>query len=128
MGGGRSGVAYLYRDRYLYLLSLLLFNIAQIYSTAEFHTFSYTAFVLMIAGLGYYGWKWRSTLLVWCFSLSFTAHALMWVISQEIKFIWMFVPVMALYVLGDWLRDREGGYALQSVPLARLICSVCLWC
>ncbi|WP_372813027.1 DUF2157 domain-containing protein [Paenibacillus sp.] len=110
--------AYMYRSRYLYLLALLLFDAAQVYSVASFGSFSYTAFLLMAAGLGYYGWKFRSDLLVWCFSLSVTAHALMWVLSEEYKFMWMFIPALALYVLGDWLKERRGAYALQAAPLA----------
>ncbi|MCZ8514666.1 DUF2157 domain-containing protein [Paenibacillus filicis] len=113
-----AAAAFLYRSRYLYLISLILFNAAQIYSVSQFQMFSYTAFLLMVLALGYYGWKWRNTLLVWSFSLSFTLHALLWVIARDIKFIWMFIPAMALYALGDWLKDRTGAYALQIPPLA----------
>lgn len=52
--------AFLYRSRYLYLLSLLLVNIAQWYSVNEFDTFSYTAFGLLVLALGTYVWKRRS--------------------------------------------------------------------
>lgn len=110
--------AYLYRSRYLYLLALLLFDAAQVYSVTSFGGFSYTAFVLMVAALGYYGWKFRSDVIVWCFSLSVTAHALMWVLAEEYKFMWMFIPALALYLLGDWLKERRGAYALQAAPLA----------
>ncbi len=111
--------AFLYRSRYLYLLSLLLFNIAQWYSVAEFDDFSYTAFVLLVAGLGFYGWKSRHSLLIWCFSFSVTVQGLMWAVASDVPFLWMFIPAMALYVLGDWLMDeRHGGYALQTAPLA----------
>ncbi|TVY11971.1 DUF2157 domain-containing protein [Paenibacillus cremeus] len=109
---------YLYRSRYLYLISLLLFDVAQIYSVSEFNSFSYTDFALMALGLGYYGWQRRSSLLIWCFSLSVTLHAMLWVNAEEAKFVWMFIPAMALYVLGDWLKERAGGYALQAAPLA----------
>lgn len=41
----------------------------------------------------------------------------MWTTSGQIPFLWMFIPAMSLYVLGDWLEERRGGYALQSAPL-----------
>ncbi|SDI14319.1 DUF2157 domain-containing protein [Paenibacillus naphthalenovorans] len=109
--------AFLYRSRYLYLLSLLLVNIAQWYSVNEFDTFSYTAFGLLVLALGTYVWKRRSHLLIWLFSFSVTLHLLMWTTSGQIPFLWMFIPAMSLYVLGDWLEERRGGYALQSAPL-----------
>lgn len=110
---------FIYRSRYMYLLSLLLFDIAQWYSVTEFDSFSYTAFALLAAGLGFYGWKWRHPLLIWCFSFSVTVQALMWAVASDVPFLWMFIPAMALYVLGDWVKDeRHGGYALQTAPLA----------
>ncbi|MBP1156508.1 MULTISPECIES: DUF2157 domain-containing protein [unclassified Paenibacillus] len=113
-----TAATYLYRSRYLYLLSLLLVNVAQWYSANEFDTFSYTAFGLLVLALGAYVWKRRSNLLIWLFSFSVTLHLLMWTTSNEIPFLWMFVPAMALYVAGDWLEERHGGYALQAAPLA----------
>ncbi|MFE5323295.1 DUF2157 domain-containing protein [Paenibacillus sp. NPDC056579] len=117
---GTAGIllTYIVRSRFIYLLSLLVFTIAQYYSTTEFHQFSYAGFALMIAGLGYYAWKNQSTLLTWCFSLSYVLHCLMLVLDNEWKFLWFFVPLMALYTVGDWYKDRSTGYALQSVPLA----------
>lgn len=117
---GTAGIllTYIVRSRFIYLISLLVFTIAQYYSVSEYHQFSYSGFALMIAGLGYYAWKHQSTLLTWCFSLSYVLHCLMLVLDNEWKFLWFFVPLMALYTIGDWYKDRSTGYALQSVPLA----------
>ncbi|MEK8131444.1 DUF2157 domain-containing protein [Paenibacillus filicis] len=108
---------YLYRSRYLYLIALILFNAVQIYSLSSFGTFSYTGFVMMVVLLGFYGWNSRSTLLIWCFSLSVTAQCLMWTLSEDLPFMWMFIPAMALYALGDWFKERQGSYAMQAAPL-----------
>ncbi|CAG7654468.1 DUF2157 domain-containing protein [Paenibacillus allorhizosphaerae] len=110
--------AYLYRSRYLYLISLLLFNVAQIYSVSEFGTFSYTAFVLMTVGLGWYAWHRRNPLLIGCLAFSMTLHSMLWTTSGDMKFIWMFIPAMALYALGDWVKERTERFALQFAPLA----------
>ncbi|WP_159881228.1 DUF2157 domain-containing protein [Paenibacillus puerhi] len=111
-------VTYLYRSRYLYLIALILFNVAQIYSVSSFDSFSYSAFALMVIGLGYFGWRSRSALLIWCFSLSVIIHSLVWIMSEELPFMWVFIPAMVLYVVGDWLKDRRGGFAMQAAPLA----------
>ncbi|WP_426448546.1 DUF2157 domain-containing protein [Paenibacillus sp. S-38] len=113
-----AAAAYLYRSRYLALLALLLFDIAQWYSVSAFSGFSYTAFLVMAAVMYVPVLKWCSALLTWCGALSWTVHSLMWAASGELSFLWMFVPAMALYAAGDWLRERDGGYALQTAPLA----------
>jgi LPXTG-motif cell wall-anchored protein len=110
-------LTYLYRSRFLYLISLLIFTGAQWYSAMVMHHFSFVAFGLMIAGLGYYMWERQNALLTWGFSLSFVIQAIMLADVMHWKFAWVFVPVMALYTLGDWLKDRSDGYALQTVPL-----------
>ncbi|MCS7462650.1 DUF2157 domain-containing protein [Paenibacillus doosanensis] len=117
---GTAGVllTFLYRSRFLYLLSLLVFTAAELYSALHFHQFSYVGFIFMAAGLGGYAWVRQSALLTWCFSLSFALHALMFTMVKDLPFLCFFLPVMALYALGDWYKDRGAGYALQSVPLA----------
>ncbi|NOU96102.1 DUF2157 domain-containing protein [Paenibacillus sp. LMG 31456] len=110
-------LTYLYRSRFLYLISLLIFTITQWYSSVSMDHFSFIAFAIMVIGLGYYSWKQKSALLVWCFSLSYILQSLMLVVLMDWKFFWFFVPIMALYTVGDYLKERSGGYALQSVPL-----------
>lgn len=110
-------LTYMYRSRFLYLISLIIFIAAQWYGTIEFHRFSYVTLAIMVAGLGYFTWQSRNTLLTWCFSLSFVLQCLMLVTTHKWEFIWFFIPVMGLYMAGDWIRDRNSGYALQTVPL-----------
>lgn len=111
-------LTYLYRSKFLYLISLLIFTCAQWYSTETHHQFSYVGLIIMAVGLGYYGWKHQHMFLAWCFSLSFVLQSLILVLDRDWKFLWVFIPLMALYALGDWIKDRSSGFALQSVPLA----------
>ncbi|WP_028549821.1 DUF2157 domain-containing protein [Paenibacillus sp. UNC451MF] len=117
---GSTGIllTYLYRSRFIYLLSLIVFTAAQLYNMLEFNQFSYIGFAIMALGLGYYAWMRKNTLLTWCFSLSYVLHALIFILHKDWAFLWFFIPVMVLYTLGDWYKDRSTGYALQSVPLA----------
>ncbi|MFD0678716.1 MULTISPECIES: DUF2157 domain-containing protein [unclassified Paenibacillus] len=116
---GIAGIllTYLYRSRFLYLISLLILTLTQWYSTVEMDHFSFIAFAIMVIGLGYYSWRKQNALLAWCFSLSYVVQSLMLVAVMDWKFFWFFVPIMALYAWGDYLKDRSSGYALQAVPL-----------
>jgi uncharacterized membrane protein len=111
-------LTYLYRSKFLYLISLLIFTCAQWYSTDAHHQFSYVSFIIMAVGLGYYAWKHQHMLLSWFFSLSIVLQSLILVLDRDWKFLWVFIPLMALYAMGDWIKDRSSGFALQSVPLA----------
>ena len=116
---GIAGIllTYLYTSRYLYLLSLLLFSIAQWYSVVEFHNFSYAAFGLMIVGLGYYAWKHQNSLLAWLFSLSYVIQSIMLVSVNDWQFVWVFIPILVLYTLGDFVKNRDFALPLQVAPL-----------
>ncbi|WP_284638026.1 DUF2157 domain-containing protein [Paenibacillus silviterrae] len=113
-----AGLAWIYRSRYLYLIALLLFTIAQWYASTELHGFSYTSIVLMALSLGGYLWKRPDSQLMSAFSISFVLQSIMWVGAEDFRFVWAFLPVMALYVLGDWWKERRPAFALQTAPLA----------
>jgi uncharacterized membrane protein len=110
-------LTYIYRSHYLFFISLLIFNCAQLYSTSSFESFSYMAFIIMTAGLGYYVFRQQSSLLTWFLSLSVLLHALLLVTSKDWKVIWFLVPAMAMYAAGDWVRNRTKLTAVQSAPL-----------
>lgn len=116
---GSAGIllTYLYRSRYLYVISLIIFSTAQLYSVSQFHQFSYTAAALMITGLGYFTWGRKDALLAWLFSISFIIQMIMLVTIHDWHFIWVFIPIMLLYTLGDWLRNPILASPAQSAAL-----------
>ncbi|MBP1995854.1 DUF2157 domain-containing protein [Paenibacillus eucommiae] len=116
---GTAGLllTYLYQSRYLYLITLVLYAVAQMNSTMEFNQFSYAAFILSVAGLGYYTWLNKNTLLAWLFSINFIIQVIMLTVVHEWEFLWVFVPVMLLYTLGDWIRNRDFAAPIQSAAL-----------
>ncbi|MDF2671217.1 MAG: hypothetical protein K0R67_3523 [Paenibacillus sp.] len=116
---GTAGIllTYIYRSHYLFFISLIIFHAAQLYSTSSFESFSYTALVIMTAGLGYYVFKQQSSLLTWFLCLSVLFHTLLLATSKEWKLLWFLVPVMAMYAAGDWVRNRTKLTAIQSAPL-----------
>jgi LPXTG-motif cell wall-anchored protein len=113
---GSAGMllTYLYRSHYLYMISLILFSVAQIYSITEFHEFSYMTLAMVLVGLGYFTWKRKDALLAWLLCISLIAQAIMLVSINDWKFLWVFIPVMLLYTLGDWIKNREFAAPFQS--------------
>src|SRR5665647_1478969 len=116
---GIAGVllTYLYRSRYLFFLSFLIISITQWYSSVEFHHFSYVTFALMIVGLGTYVWIRKDPLVSWFFSISFIIQAIMLVTANDWKFLWVFIPILLLYTLGDALSERAIKAPIQTAAL-----------
>jgi uncharacterized membrane protein len=110
-------LTYIYRSRYLYILSLIIFQIAQIYAAAQFHSFSYPALVIMAAGLGWYAWKRANTLVTMLFSLGLAVQGFILILTKEWAAAWLLVPLLLLYGAGDWIRSRSQSAAMQLAPL-----------
>jgi LPXTG-motif cell wall-anchored protein len=113
---GTAGMllTYLYRSRYLYLISLLLFSVAQMYSIFQFQEFSYTTLAMVLVGLGYFTWQRKDALLAWLLCISLIAQAIMLVSINDWKFLWVFIPIMLLYTFGDWIKNRDFAAPFQS--------------
>ncbi|TBL81566.1 DUF2157 domain-containing protein [Paenibacillus thalictri] len=117
-GSAGALLAYLYRSRYLYLISIVVFDVAQIYAVDSFRHFSYAGFALMAVLLGGYVWKrQRSNLLAWMFNLSLFLQVLMLFSLMDWKLSWIIPAALLMYAAGDWLRDRSELGAVQAVPL-----------
>jgi uncharacterized membrane protein len=116
---GIVGIAltYLYQSRYLFLLSLLIVSITQWYSVVEFNHFSYFTFAIMIVGLGINVWIRKNQLISWLFSISFIIQSFMLVEVNDWHFLWVFIPIMLLYTVGDALQESNIKAPIQSAAL-----------
>jgi uncharacterized membrane protein len=116
---GIVGIAltYLYQSRYLFLLSLLIVSITQWYSVVEFNHFSYFTFAIMIVGIGINVWIRKNQLISWLFSISFIIQSFMLTEVNDWHFLWVFIPIMLLYTVGDSLQESNIKAPIQSAAL-----------
>jgi uncharacterized membrane protein len=113
-----AALTYILHSRYLFMVTLALSTIAQIYSLSTFETFSFPAFAVLTLGLVWFVRGRRSALLTALWSLGIVVHSLLLVLSYELKFGWFFVPLLLLYAAGDLLLSGRERTALQTPPLA----------
>jgi len=107
------GLMWLLRSRFLFLLTAIILNIAQFYSMAEFNTFSAVTFAVLLIGLGGYWFRNRNPLLSWVVSASVVGQGATMLMHLDLQAVWVVVPAMLVYALGDWLKERH----LQYIPL-----------
>lgn len=119
---GAVGVVltYLYQSRYLYLISILILTIAQWNSIQSFNQLSYVGAFILIVGLGAYLLLNRNQLLAWALSVSIVILALQWMQELDLRFFWVFIPILALYVIGDIVKDFRLTIPFQYGALASL--------
>jgi uncharacterized membrane protein len=111
-------LTYLYRSRFLFLMSLIIFNAGQIYAMISFNSFSYASLIIMLATLGPYWWRYRSEWLSWIVAFSVLLQTTIMVVEENGQFLWFLLPAAALYAAGDWIKERHTSYPLQTLPLA----------
>ncbi|WP_409342756.1 DUF2157 domain-containing protein [Paenibacillus sp. MBLB4367] len=125
---GSAGVmlTYLYRSRFLFLLSAVILNVGQFYSLNNFGTFSIVAFLVLMVGLGIYWWRNRSAWLAWLLGLSAMLQSAFLIGELELNGSLYMIPVMILYVLGDWIRTRNTASPLQNSALTAAFVTCCI--
>ena len=113
-----TALTYLYRSRFLFLLTVVIGAIVQGYNTEALGAFSYATAAFTALSLGYYWWKNPDPLLGGVLAAGLLWQAGLLVGFLHVKITWFFVAAMLLYAFGDWQADRPAGRALQGPPLA----------
>ena len=113
-----TALTYLYRSRFLFLLTVVIGAIVQGYNTEALGAFSYATAAFTALSLGYYWWKNPDALLGGVLAAGLLWQAGLLVGFLHVKITWFFVAAMAIYAFGDWQADRPSGRALQGPPLA----------
>ncbi|MFC4776863.1 DUF2157 domain-containing protein [Paenibacillus sp. GCM10023252] len=116
-GGFGLLLTYLYRSRYLFLISLVLFTVSQWYSSVELNDYNYISLAAVIGGFGYYWLRYKDSLLAWLLAAGLLIQLILFTAVQGIAFAWIFIPIWALYSIMDWMKERRSIYPFQAVPL-----------
>lgn len=110
-------LTYFYRSRYLFLLSLAILMIGQIYSLSNFDQFSYIVLILFVIGSGLCWLRQKDRLLTWFLSFGLLLQVVMLFVYIEIAFMWMLAVMLTLYVAVDWMQSNTYLKPIQTVVL-----------
>lgn len=117
---GLAGLAltYLYASRFLGMLSFGILMSAQIYSLQEYHSFSYIALLVLLAGLSWFVYKQKSL----SFSLLFVAglfiQFVMLLDELNVSHLWSFIVLALFYLLQNALAAKTHQLALRIFSLS----------
>ncbi len=100
-------MAYVYRNDLFVILGLILLTTGEIYSVAEFHSFSYMYFILFTVFVVPYLIRYPSGYNQVFSVLSFSFSILLFVIDQDQHVLWMLPYAAALLLLSDVKKLRR---------------------
>lgn len=108
---------YLYGSRYIFILTAVILNIAQYVSIFEFDSFNYIVFSLTALGLGFYALRAKDRMMMIIAMASTVMHFITWLAKMEYSFLWVYLFIAFLYVLGDLLHKQISRWSVQIIPL-----------
>ncbi|SNR52545.1 DUF2157 domain-containing protein [Hymenobacter mucosus] len=111
------GLTWLYRSRFLFLLTVVIGGVVQGYNTGQLGAFSYLTAAFTAIGLGWYWWRRPDSLAGGVLAGGLLWQAALLVNHLHIKITWFFIPAMLIYAFGDWQPNRPAGRAIQGPPL-----------
>lgn len=105
---------YLYRSRYLFIITVLILNVAQFYSLLNFGKFSISALLFVLIGLGYDAIRSRDGGLAALTAATLVIQSLAWLFERETSFFWIYLVLASLYVVGE-LFEKSLRRGVQGV-------------
>lgn len=104
---------YLYRNRSLFLLTLLLLMTGQIYSVNHFQSTSWGMLILTML-LSIYAEQVKSVTVTWSITVALIVQAI-WAMTfgTTLSFGWIFPILLGIYILGELLKQTQWKEPLQ---------------
>jgi uncharacterized membrane protein len=110
-------LTWIYRSRLLYVLTLLILNVGQLYSIISFQQFSWFLAVLLLCGMGSYALQYVQRSIIAVFTVSVLLYGVLYLSAQNQAIGWLVLIAAVLYAAFDWLKDRAARSAGQQVVL-----------
>ncbi len=108
-------LTFLFQSRFLYLITLLICHVAQIYSISTLNQFSFFVLILLLIPLGFYWQRDRQPVLTWLYTASIVAQSVMFIAHEDLSQFWMVVVFVTLYALAELHTDREVRQPIQVI-------------
>ncbi|WNB91478.1 DUF2157 domain-containing protein [Bacillus sp. NEB1478] len=110
-------IYYLFRDRKkIFFLLLAVITIGgQLYSISNYENFSYLLFLVFLVSIGGYLFLYPRRLEANLFTIGLSAQVLMFLLTEEINFLWFFLFGLALYTAGLWVEKSVFKQAFNRI-------------
>lgn len=107
----------IYEHPFLFVLSISVTTIGQIYSGIFFFSFCWLLFLMLLFGFGHFVYHRRRRLYTYTFGISFLIQMLTLISVKDYYVYWLIVFYLALYALGELTKERNLRLPLQHTAL-----------
>jgi uncharacterized membrane protein len=91
----------LYRSKFLFYLSIIIITVGQIYSTNEYHTFSYILAIFLVFGIGHFVYHRAFRHFSLVFAISFIITAFDYLVNEDISYLWLSIGTLILLIIAE---------------------------
>ncbi len=112
-----TSLMWLYRSRFMFILSLVIVQIGQISLYASYRDFSFAIFAVLIFGLSTYAWRRKDSWMVLLGTASIIIQSLFLLGYLGASIKWSLLIFAAVYTFGDWMKDKNLKQSLQGISL-----------
>lgn len=116
---GIAGIllTYLYRSRFIFLITFMIFMVAQFYSQEEYNSFSYLTLVGLVAGLGWFVYQQKKLWMMLLFLAGVFVQLGIFLDELNISYLWLSLMLPALYTLQSLVSQSSLQRALRRFTL-----------
>ena len=108
---------FIYQHRLLFVVSIIVVTIGQIYSGIAFSEWNWLLMILFVFGCSHFVYHHKNHLYSYLFSISFSIQALTWVIAESQQYYWLILCFFFLYIIGDALKEQVFHLPMKYVAL-----------
>lgn len=112
----------LYEHKLIFVMSLLVTTVGQIYSGASFSTFNWILLLILVFGFAHFVYHHANKLYSYLFAISFSLNMVILITTtQEQQYYWLIIYFWALYIIGDLIRHQEIKLPFKQISLLSIL-------
>ncbi|RWZ55186.1 DUF2157 domain-containing protein [Halobacillus fulvus] len=111
------GLYLLFKELSLFIATLLIMTVGQIYSSAAFQSFHLWMGLLFIVGISVLVYQRREPILTFVFGLSYAVQSLVFVLTESLDYYWLFVFFLLLYLVDDAISVKGQIRSLKTISI-----------
>ncbi|MBH0228749.1 DUF2157 domain-containing protein [Halobacillus yeomjeoni] len=115
------GIYLVFRDHILFITTVILLTIGQIYSGVVFQEYHFWLGLLFILGIGWVAYSKKDLWLTLVFGISYSIQSLVFVLNENLPYYWLIVLCLILYLLDDLLADRGQIRVLKTMAVVSVL-------
>ncbi|MCF6136296.1 DUF2157 domain-containing protein [Pseudalkalibacillus berkeleyi] len=112
---------YVFPNKYIYLLTLVIGSAGMIYSAISFQSFSFFLAILVVGGIGILTFKENEPLFYYFYLSAVTISSITFHVAYDLMYVWMTLFFLFMYAVNEFLQHEKGKNAFKNMSIVGVI-------